>query len=70
MCLAFFVVLKMESWTDTSVLNVVMSPKNEGGQIFINFMQSYDLHEAQLTQKRICWSECIYREHALSCHHP
>ena len=41
--------------TDTTVLNPVISPKSAVAR-FTQICESNDLHEIQLTQKRLCWS--------------
>ena len=37
--------------TDTTVLNPVMSPESEGGQIHLNVVIALDLHKLKVTQK-------------------
>ena len=37
--------------TDTTVLNPVISPEPEGGQIHLNVVKAFDLHKLKLIQK-------------------
>ena len=37
--------------TDTTVLNMVISPEPEGGQIHLNAVKGVDHHKLKLTQK-------------------
>ena len=45
--------MREQRQTDTTVLNQVISPGNEGGQIHLNVVKAVDHHKIKLTKKEV-----------------